>query len=236
MIRLMCKISRFSLPLILAAIIPGVAAEESPKPVVPDDSMARVLKSDWFALAEHLGDASEAGQNQAAQLQAAAWRVKTETRVSATSMWRVLILGGWRDALYRWEDLELEIVLLQSGGGTMWSHMMQRNDSETAEFLDGIADQLPVKETELKPETARAIDDLLKGAKKRLALAKADTAKHGGKPVINAADLSRRLEETHDLLKWQFRLAGDEATTERLLLWCQDAASVWESVNKPANP
>lgn len=207
-----------------------LAADESTKPAVHDDSMAHVLESDWFTLAKHLGDASEAGQNHAARLQAAALRVRTETRISVKSMQRVLVLAGWREALNRWDDLELEIILFQSNGGTMWSHMMQRNDVETEEFLEGIADHLPLEGPELKTETARAIDGLLRGAKNRLAQAKADAAGTGRNPEPQATDLARRLDDAHALLKWQFRFAGDESTTKRLIDRCQDAGSVWEAI------
>lgn len=203
---------------------------------VLDDSMAGVLKTDMVALAEHLGDTSEAGQNHAARLLAAACRIKTEARVSTKSMTRVVVLAGWREALNRWDDLELEIVLLQSGGGTMWTHMMQRNDAQTEEFLDGIADHLPLEEAELQPGKARAIDELLKGAKNRLAQAKTDAAKAGLKPGHHASGLARSLEEAHAQLKWQFRYAGDEATTERLLVWCKETAGAWEAMNKPEKP
>lgn len=216
----------------------GVLAADEPatKPISPNDSMARVLKTELFDLAEHLGDTSEAGQDHAARLQAAARRIKTEARVSAKSMQRVLVLAALREALSRWEDLELEIVLLQSGGGTMWGHMMQRNDAETEEFLDGIADHLPLVGAEPKSDTAGAIDGLLKGAKKRLAQAKADAAKSGHKSERQAADLSRRLGEAHDQLKWQFQFAGDDETNNRLLLRCRETASVWEAMNHPEKP
>lgn len=118
----------------------------------------------------------------------------------------------------------------------MWTHMMQRNDAETEEFLAGIADHFPLEESELNPETGRAVDRLLEGAKKRLAEAKVDAGKAGLKPERHEADLSKRLEEVHDLLKWQFQSAGDAATTKRLLDWCRDCASAWEVENRPEKP
>ena len=225
-----------SASLILITILSLHAADEANKPVVPDDSLAHVIQSDEFELAENLGDTSEAGQNHAARLLAAARRIKTEVRVSAKSMQRVLILDSWREALNRWDDLKLEIVLLQSGGGTMWSHMMQRNDAETEKFLAGIADHLPLEGADLTPETALAVDGMLTEAKKRLARAKKDATEIGLKPERQAADLLRRLEDTHGLLKWQFRFAGDATFAKRLLDRCREAASAWKEINDEAQP
>jgi hypothetical protein len=97
---------KFPLSAFLASTsaISFLAAAEVANSVAPDDSMARVLKSDGFSLAEHLGDTSEAGQDHAARLLAAARRIKTEARVSAKSMQWLLVLSGWREALNRWDD------------------------------------------------------------------------------------------------------------------------------------
>jgi hypothetical protein len=72
--RPMPKKMRFSESLILAtAMVSSVSsADEVGKPVVGDDSMASVLKPEGFALSEKLGDVSEAGQDHAFRLQAAA--------------------------------------------------------------------------------------------------------------------------------------------------------------------
>ncbi len=110
--------------LILTATLSLAAAEPAKKPHTLDDSQAHVLQSDWLDLARELGDESEAGQDEAARLQAAAKRIQTESRVAGKSMRRVIILNEWRETLNRWEDLQLELVCLWNGGGTLYHHMM----------------------------------------------------------------------------------------------------------------
>src|SRR6478609_3855641 len=74
----MPKKTRISISLILAAISSVSVADETTKPGAADDSMTSVLKTELFALAEKLGDTSEAGEDHAAQLLAAARRIQTE--------------------------------------------------------------------------------------------------------------------------------------------------------------
>ena len=220
--------------LILVATLHLTAAE--PTSPAPNDSLAPVIKADWLDLARELGDESEAGQNEAARLQAAAQRIRTEARVAAKSMRRVMVLAGWRDVLNRWHDLELEIVLLQSGGGTMWRHLIQRDDALTERFLDTIADRLPLETQPLKPDIAPTLDDLLHATAKRLARAKADAARNGQDPDAQAQALTKRLEAAHADLKWQFQFAGDATTTQLLIAWCRDTGNTWESLQEGDGP
>lgn len=136
--------------LILATTLSLTAAEPTQKPHTPDDSHTHVLKSsDFFTLAQELGDTSVAGENEAARLMAAAKRIQTETRVASKSMRRVMILGEWRAALKHWEDLQLQLVLFWSGGGSMFTQMRSEK----------LAQQLEEAHAALKYQFQYASDD-----------------------------------------------------------------------------
>ena len=198
------------------------------KPAIPDDSQAHVLKSDWLDLARELGDDSEARQDEAARLQAAAKRVETETRIASKSMRRVMILEGWRDVFNRWDDLQIELVWIWSEGGLMYYHMLFRNNSVNEDFLAGLADNLPLTGKPFTQQTAIEIDDLLKQAKVRLAQIKAQIKRTGHKPPVPIGNLAGQLEEVHAALKSQFLYAGDDPATQLLLERCKEPTDFWE--------
>lgn len=98
-------------------------------------SITEVLKHTPEELAEKLGNRSEAGENYAATLWAAAKRVETDFKLGKTSIQAVQRLDQWRQALNQWEDLKLQAKSIESGGGTMWGHMSARNDAWIEAFL-----------------------------------------------------------------------------------------------------
>ncbi len=197
------------------------------KPHLPDDSQAHILKSDWLDLARELGDESEAGQDEAARLQAAAKRIETETRVASKSMRRVMVLEDWRGTLNRWDDLQIQLVWIGAEGGLMYYHMLFRNNAVNEDFLATLADNLPLTAKPLTKDTAIKIDALLKKAKERLAQFKAQTKRSGYQPPIPIGTLGQQLEETHAALKTQFQYAGDDAATQLLLDRCKDPTELW---------
>ena len=82
--------------------------------------------------------------------------------------------------------------------------MAARNGALLEEFLDGIADNLPIEGKQPDKKTIALIGCLLEGAKERLAIAKEEAIKYGGKPQLQAARISRQLDEAHDMLIGQF--------------------------------
>ena len=122
--------------------------------------MERVLALDNFSLAESLGDTSEAGQNDAARLQAEARRIRMETRLAKQSVRRVIVAAGWRRALNLWYDAQYEMIYLHKGGGTMCLHSMARNDIEVEEFLEGVVDGLQVEPSEVSEEIQTRLQTL----------------------------------------------------------------------------
>lgn len=221
------------LTLVIAAI--ALLMYRSTAEAAHPDALEHVLQAKVFELSEELGDTSEYGQDVASSLKAHACRMKTEARIGAVSMRRVSVLAVWREALDAWEDLELDFVMLQSGGGTMWSHQKSRNNLAIEEFLDEIADRLPLEEVDLPPTVDRELAVLLKDAKTRLAKATKDDL--GNDPSMAAvvkkrsAALGERMEHVHQRLRECFRLSGDAKTTAALLKYCKDCAGTWSSMN-----
>ena len=98
-------------------------------------SATAVLKYTPDKLAQKLGNVSEAGEDDAAQLWASAKRLETEAILGKTSVQAVRRLNYWRKVLNQWEDRKLEARGIESGGGSMWSHLSQRNDAWIEKML-----------------------------------------------------------------------------------------------------
>lgn len=98
-------------------------------------SVPEVLKHTPEKLAQVLGNTSEAGEDQAAQLWATAKRIQTESLLGKKSILAVRRLAQWRRILNTWDDLQLQARSIESGGGTLWGHMSARNDAWIEDFL-----------------------------------------------------------------------------------------------------
>lgn len=98
-------------------------------------SVTELLKHTPEKLAQILGNTSEAGEDHAAQLWATAKRTQTNAKLAKTSVQALQRLNEWRDVLNKWEDLKLQAQGIESGGGTMWSHLSARNDAYIETFL-----------------------------------------------------------------------------------------------------
>lgn len=223
----------FSILLVMAATSGLLVAENATLPANPNDSMAEVLKMDsYLDLAEKHGETSECGQDYAAKLHANAVRIQTETRLASTSMERVIVLGMWRDALDRWDDLGLEVVILYMGGGSMWGHQMMRNNDAIEEFLSPIAGKFGVTAVDLKPKTIAELDKLLKVRMTQISQAKAQAVKRKEKPQADVAELTEKLKENHAQLVNAFKYTGDDTTTQILLDWCKRSTASWDALTR----
>ncbi|BDS07574.1 hypothetical protein NT6N_26140 [Oceaniferula spumae] len=98
-------------------------------------SVSDVLKHTPEDLAQKLGNSSEAGEDHAARLWAAAKRIETDSKLGKSSVQAVQRLNEWRQVLNKWADLKLQVQGIESGGGTMWSHLSARNDAWIEDFL-----------------------------------------------------------------------------------------------------
>ncbi len=223
----------FSILLVVAATSGLLIAENATLPANPNDSITEVLKiNNYLDLAEKHGETSECGQDYAAKLHANAVRIKTETRLANTSMERVIVLGLWRDALDRWDDLELEIISFYMGGGTMWGHQMMRNNDATEEFLSPIAGKFGITAVDLKPKTISELDKLFKVRMKHISQAKAQAVKRKEKSQACVTELTKKLKESHALLVHSFEYAGDDTTSQILLDWCKRSTASWDVLTR----
>lgn len=202
------------------ATLPAKAETEKAKPFVDPLDVVLPLSIDDLAL--KMGDSSEAGMDRAARLWATAKRVETEGELAKRSVRRVQVLAVWRSALDRWQDLQLEIVYMDAGGGTMWSHMMSRNDAALEELLAGVAGQLPLEEKEPDQGTAKALEDLLKKSQKLMEEVAKDDEFDKPDPK-QVASIHQRLKEAHAQLKWAFTLSGNAEAAAKMLRYCREA-------------
>jgi len=213
------------LALASALLLTATVTHAEEPPVLVGDSMEAVLKLGPEELAVKLGNPSEAGLDRAARIWAAAKRIETEGRLAGRSVRRVMVLGQLRRALDGWQDLQLEIVSVESGGGTMWGHMMSRNDAELEKFLAGITDGLVIEEKDPEAEGAKALDAMLPAAEKWLEkVAKNDEFGVPDKEWM--ASIRERLKEAHAELKWAFHYVGNPKTAAKVLGFCREAMEV----------
>ena len=101
----------------------------------PELSIEQVLKIGVDDLAVKLGNASEAGEDDAAQLWATARRLKTEAALGKSSVQAVKRLAEWRAVINRWMDAAVFSSSIESGGGSLYSHIANRNDAAIEAFL-----------------------------------------------------------------------------------------------------
>ncbi|MDG0993190.1 MAG: hypothetical protein P8O22_00495 [Akkermansiaceae bacterium] len=122
-------------------------------------TLSDVLQYTPAQLVKEMGYAGEAGENRAAKIWAAAKRSQTNYTLGKNSVQAVLRLEEWRMMLNEWEDLKLQARAIESGGGTMWSHMSIRNDAWIESFLAQHAIQLSA---EPKPSDVQFTANYLK--------------------------------------------------------------------------
>lgn len=143
-----------SLLICLAVSTSYLSADEKPL------SVSEVLKHSPEELAQKLGNSSEAGEDHAARLWAVAKRSETDSFLGKSSVQAMQRLNEWRQMLNTWQDLKLRARGIESGGGTMWSHLSARNDAYIEGFLakhlttlsaPPKADGKPFKPNYLKP-------------------------------------------------------------------------------------
>jgi len=111
----------------------------------PPLTSALALKLGTDGLSKYTGE-SEAGQDQAARLYAAARRLKTENALAQKDLAQVLVLDSYRDVLSRCRAGFCELAYIVNGGGTMYSHGEARDCASVEDFLADVARQLPFAE------------------------------------------------------------------------------------------
>lgn len=194
------------------------------------ESMERVLTVDFFELAKSMGDTSEAGQNEAAMLQVEARRIRTESRLAKQSMRRVVVMAYWRRALNLWYDAQYDMIYLLEGGGTMWFHIMARNDIEVEEFLEEIADLFPTESAEVPEAVGKRLRQLIEKTDTQFKNAEAAAKKHGTLDAKAIKAVRTRLDKAQMELQNVFRHAGDKETAEKILAECSRYVTSFDEV------
>jgi hypothetical protein len=116
----------------LACPLLSIAQDESMKPVTAE--LALKLGAEKLA-SEYMKDESEAGLDEAAQLYAAALRLKTENALAKKELRDVFTLDHMRETLSRCRETAIDLGGFISGGGTMYSHASARDSAEVEDFL-----------------------------------------------------------------------------------------------------
>ena len=128
------------LTVVLTTTIPLLAqdANEKKDPL----PISQVLKLGVEGLTEFTGP-SEVGQDEAAELFAAARRLTTEQSLGQKDVHLVMELQTWRQALSKFRDSIISLAYIINGGGTMYTHGERRDVTEVEDFLAGLANRLP---------------------------------------------------------------------------------------------
>jgi hypothetical protein len=103
-------------------------------------------------------DPSEAGQDRAARLYAAARQLKTESALAQKNLEQVLVLDDYRDSLSKVCVGSCNLAYIVNGGGTMYSHGAARECAPLEDFLAGLAKELPFAEGKGSGKASAKID------------------------------------------------------------------------------
>ena len=101
---------------------------------------------------------SEAGQDDAASIYAAAVRAKTEYALALRDVRLVGDLDQWRRLLSGGRRGVWEIASARFGGGTMWGHNARREAAPVEDFLAELATRLPLAMGKGSKDAAKQID------------------------------------------------------------------------------
>lgn len=123
-------------------------------------SAALKLGSDRLTKIVDVGE-SEAGQDYAARLYAAAKRIETEHALAGHDMELVLQLDAWRKALSDCRVGSYDLAAVHFGGGTMHGHDAMRDCVPLETFLAGLAKRLPLAHGNGSARAAKQIDDTI---------------------------------------------------------------------------
>jgi hypothetical protein len=111
---------------------------------------------------------SEVGQDEAAELYAAAKRLTTEQALGEKDLRLVLQLQNWRQVLSKFRDSIISMAYFVNGGGSMYSHGERRDISAVEDFLTDLSKSLPLADAKGDEKAAKVIDhtiSVIKGLK-----------------------------------------------------------------------
>ena len=192
------------IPLVLAAVlaVSGSALTHSqdggtkPAPL----TLSRALKLGPEKLAEQT-DGSEAGQDRAAHLYAAAKRIETESALAQRDLEQVVVLDSWRDAISACRRGSCSLAYIVNGGGSMYSHGQARDCAEVEDFLAVFAKSLPLPEGKGSAKAAKQAEGAISFLK-NLKIFESGDADADKKSRADLADEVKRVSEAWEKLKY----------------------------------
>ena len=128
-------------------------ADEKKEPV----TVSQALKLGEEGLTEYTG-LSEVGQDQAAELYAAAKRITTEQALGQRNLQLVIDLDGWRTVIAQCRRSCMSIGFITNNGGTMSGHQARRDSVAVEDFLAEMSKTLPLPEAKGDPKALEVID------------------------------------------------------------------------------
>jgi hypothetical protein len=128
-------------------------ADEKKEPV----TVSQALKLGEEGLTEYTG-LREVGQDQAAELYAAAKRITTEHALGQKNLQLVIDLDGWRTVIVQCRSSCMSIGFITNNGGTMSGHQARRDSVAVEDFLAEMSKTLPLPEAKGDPKALEVID------------------------------------------------------------------------------
>jgi len=120
-------------------------------------TMSQALKLGEEGLTQYTG-LSEVGQDQAAELYAAAKRITTEQALGEKNLQLVIDLDGWRTVIAKCRRSCMSIGYITNDGGTMCGHQARRDSVAVEDFLAEMSKTLPLPEAKGDPKALEVID------------------------------------------------------------------------------
>lgn len=119
--------------------------------------MSQALKLGEEGLTQYTG-LSEVGQDQAAELYAAAKRITTEQALGEKNLQLVIDLEGWRTVIAKCRRSCMSIGYITNDGGTMSGHQARRDSVAVEDLLAEMSKTLPLPEAKGDPKELEVID------------------------------------------------------------------------------
>ena len=179
-------------------------------------TIPQVLKLGEEGLTEYTG-LSEVGQDQAAELYAAAKRITTEQALGQKNLKLVIDLESWRNVISTCRRSCMSIGYITNGGGTMSGHQATRDSAAVEDFLAEMSRSLPFANAKGDPNADKVIDHTIALIKNLRA------------PREQKSDLAERVKsatENWTQLKYMIdEISADDA--KKIAFFATDPVSWW---------
>jgi hypothetical protein len=145
------------IPLLLLITTADCGFAQDPDEKKEPVTVSQALKLGEEGLTEYTG-LSEVGQDQAAELYAAAKRITTEQALGQRNLQLVIDLDGWRTVIAQCRRSCMSMGFITNNGGTMSGHQARRDSVAVEDFLAEMSKTLPLPEAKGDPKALEVID------------------------------------------------------------------------------